>query len=218
MTLRLENLSITLAGRVLAQLDVTVSGGEVLTIMGPSGCGKSTVLTALIGALPPAFSMRGQIWLDDVNLTQTPTHARRMGILFQNDILFPHMSVAGNLGFGLPKHLPDRAALIDTALSEAGLAGMGARDPATLSGGQRARVALMRSLLSAPRALLLDEPFSSLDSDMRASMRRFVFDRARAHNLPVILVTHDHDDARAASGPAITVTGAQVQVRNTRLD
>lgn len=211
MTLRLENLCITLAGRVLAQLDLSVSGGEVLTIMGPSGCGKSTVLAALIGALPPAFRMRGQIWLDGVNVTQTPTHARRMGILFQNDILFPHMSVAGNLGFGLPKHLPDRAAVIDTALIEAGLPDMGARDPATLSGGQRARVALMRSLLSAPRALLLDEPFSSLDSDMRASMRRFVFDRARARGLPVILVTHDHDDARAAAGPVVTVMGKPVK-------
>lgn len=210
MTLRLENLCITLAGRVLAKLDLTVAGGEVLTIMGPSGCGKSTVLAALIGALPPAFGMRGQIWLDGVNVTQTPTHARRMGILFQNDILFPHMSVAGNLGFGIPKHLPDRAGLIDTALVEAGLTGMGARDPATLSGGQRARVALMRSLLSAPRALLLDEPFSSLDSDMRASMRRFVFDRARARNLPVILVTHDYEDARAAAGQIISVKGKPV--------
>ncbi|WP_439561019.1 ATP-binding cassette domain-containing protein [Roseinatronobacter sp.] len=210
MTLRLENLCITLAGRVLAELDLTVAGGEVLTIMGPSGCGKSTVLAALIGALPPAFGMRGQIWLDGVNVTQTPTHARRMGILFQNDILFPHMSVAGNLGFGIPKHLPDRAGLIDTALVEAGLTGMGARDPATLSGGQRARVALMRSLLSAPRALLLDEPFSSLDSDMRASMRRFVFDRARARNLPVILVTHDYEDARAAAGQIISVKGKPV--------
>lgn len=210
MTLRLENLCITLAGRVLAELDLTVAGGEVLTIMGPSGCGKSTVLAALIGALPPAFGMRGQIWLDGVNVTQTPTHARRMGILFQNDILFPHMSVAGNLGFGIPKHLPDRAGLIDTALVEAGLTGMGARDPATLSGGQRARVALMRSLLSAPRALLLDEPFSSLDSDMRASMRRFVFDRARARNLPVILVTHDYEDARAAAGQVISVKGKPI--------
>lgn len=210
MTLRLENLCITLAGRVLAELDLTVAGGEVLTIMGPSGCGKSTVLAALIGALPPAFGMRGQIWLDGVNVTQTPTHARRMGILFQNDILFPHMSVAGNLGFGIPKHLPDRAGLIDTALVEAGLTGMGARDPATLSGGQRARVALMRSLLSAPSALLLDEPFSSLDSDMRASMRRFVFDRARARNLPVILVTHDYEDARAAAGQIISVKGKPV--------
>ena len=210
MTLRLENLCITLAGRVLAELDLTVAGGEVLTIMGPSGCGKSTVLAALIGALPPAFGMRGQIWLDGVNVTQTPTHARRMGILFQNDILFPHMSVAGNLGFGIPKHLPDRAGLIDTALVEAGLTGMGARDPATLSGGQRARVALMRSLLSAPSALLLDEPFSSLDSDMRASMRRFVFDRARARNLPVILVTHDYEDARAAAGQVISVKGKPI--------
>ncbi|MDD7969685.1 ATP-binding cassette domain-containing protein [Roseinatronobacter alkalisoli] len=212
MTLRLENLCITLAGRVLAKLDLTVSGGNVLTIMGPSGCGKSTVLAALIGALPPAFSMRGRIWLDGVDVTQVPTHARRMGILFQNDILFPHMSVAGNLGFGLPGNVTARRAATDAALSEAGLPGMGARDPATLSGGQRARVALMRTLLSGPRALLLDEPFSSLDSNMRASMRQFVFERATERNLPVILVTHDHDDARAAAGPVINVMGERIQL------
>lgn len=212
MTLRLETLCITLAGRALAQLDLTVPGGEVLTIMGPSGCGKSTVLAALIGALAPAFRMHGHIWLEGVDVTRKPTHARRMGILFQNDILFPHMSVAGNLGFGLPGHMTARDAEIDAALIEAGLPGMGVRDPATLSGGQRARVALMRTLLSGPRALLLDEPFSSLDSDMRANMRQFVFERARLRNLPVILVTHDHDDARAAGGPVITVIGERIQL------
>ncbi|TVP96061.1 MAG: ATP-binding cassette domain-containing protein [Roseinatronobacter sp.] len=207
MSLRLENLEITHQGAVMVALSVEVAAGAVLTIMGPSGCGKSTALAALIGALPPAFQASGRIYLEGREITHLPTHARKLGILFQDDILFPHLSVAGNLGFGLPKSAPDRDAAIAQALVEAGLAGMGPRDPATLSGGQRARVALMRTLLSAPRALLLDEPFSKLDSDLRVQMREFVFQAARARGLPVILVTHDHEDARAAGGPVLGVTG-----------
>ena len=211
MSLRLENLQITYQGAVMVALSVEVAAGEVLTIMGPSGCGKSTALAALIGALPPAFRASGRIFLEGREITYLPTHARHLGILFQDDILFPHLSVAGNLGFGLPKATPDRDAAIAQALVEAGLAGMGPRDPATLSGGQRARVALMRTLLSAPRALLLDEPFAKLDSDLRVHMREFVFRAARMRGLPVILVTHDHEDARAAGGPVLGVKGAALK-------
>lgn len=210
MSLRLEDVQIGMGGAPLVTLSHEVAPGEVLTIMGPSGCGKSTLLAALIGALPPAFSMQGRVWLDGREITRLPTHARRLGILFQDDILFPHLSVAGNLGFGLARAVKDRDSVILEALREAGLEGMGARDPATLSGGQRARVALMRTLLSAPRGLLLDEPFAKLDADLRAQMRSFVFDRARARGLPVILVTHDREDARAAGGAVISVTGERL--------
>ena len=196
----------------MVALDLEVGSGEVLTIMGPSGCGKSTLLAALIGALPPAFSASGKLFLDGQDITHLPTHARKLGILFQADILFPHLSVAGNLGFGLPKTTPNRQHTIEQALAEAGLAGMGARDPATLSGGQRARVGLMRTLLSAPRALLLDEPFAKLDSDLRVQMREFVFSAARTRGLSVILVTHDREDARAAGGAVIDVSGAALNV------
>ena len=210
MSLRLDNLSIRKQGAPLVSLTREIAPGEVLTIMGPSGCGKSTLLAALIGALPPAFSMQGRVWLDGREITHLPTHARRLGILFQDDILFPHLSVAGNLGFGLARGVRDRDHAIAEALREAGLDGMGARDPATLSGGQRTRVALMRTLLAAPRGLLLDEPFARLDADLRAQMRSFVFERARARGLPVILVTHDRDDARAAGGDVITVAGVRL--------
>ncbi|MBB4207817.1 ATP-binding cassette domain-containing protein [Roseinatronobacter bogoriensis] len=196
----------------MVALDLEVASGEVLTIMGPSGCGKSTLLAALIGALPPAFSASGKLFLDGQDITHLPTHARKLGILCQDDILFPHLSVAGNLGFGLPKTTPNRQHAIEQALAEAGLAGMGARDPATLSGGQRARVGLMRTLLSAPRALLLDEPFAKLDSDLRVQMREFVFSAARTRGLSVILVTHDREDARAAGGAVIDVSGAALNV------
>lgn len=207
MSLRLEKLEIARAGVVMVRLDREIGPGEVLSVMGPSGCGKSTLLAALIGALPGAFVMRGRVWLEGRDVTALPPHRRRMGILFQDDLLFPHLSVAGNLGFGLARGVTDRAGVIDAALREAGLEGMGARDPATLSGGQRARVALMRVLLSEPRALLLDEPFSKLDAELRAQMREFVFARARARGLPVVMVTHDAADARAAGGAVIGVTG-----------
>ena len=214
MSLRLEKLTISHQGAAMVTLDVKVAAGEVLTIMGPSGCGKSTLLAALIGALPPAFTASGNVFLDGQDITHLPTHARKLGILFQDDILFPHLSVADNLGFGLPKATPNRKEAIAQALAEAGLAGMGPRDPATLSGGQRARVALMRTLLSAPRALLLDEPFAKLDSDLRVQMREFVFAAARTRGLPIILVTHDRDDARAAGGAVLGVTGAALKVWN----
>lgn len=205
MSLTLDDLCIFGDGQALVTLDTTVAAGEVLTIMGPSGCGKSTALAAIIGALPPAFGMSGRIWLNGQNISNLPTRARRMGLLFQDDVLFPHLSVAGNLGFGVPRGVPDREAKIARALAAADLDGMGARDPATLSGGQKARVALMRTLLSAPKALLLDEPFSKLDAGLRDQIRAFTF--ARSRELPVILVTHDLQDARAAGGRIISVTG-----------
>lgn len=209
MSLQLDNLRVSHGGQNMIALDVTVAAGEVLTLMGPSGCGKSTALAAIVGALPQPFSMAGRIWLDGQNVTNLRTHQRRMGLLFQDDVLFPHLSVAGNLGFGLPRGTPNRAARINAALEAAGLEGMGARDPATLSGGQRARVALMRTLLSAPRALLLDEPFSKLDTDLRDQIREFTFQQARA--LPTILVTHDMDDADAAKGRILSVKGAKIR-------
>lgn len=207
MSLHLDAITITRAGHRMVALSHAIAPGEVLTIMGPSGCGKSTLLAALVGALPAAFWMEGRVILNGRDITGLPTHARRLGILFQDDILFPHLSVGGNLGFGLPKSTPDRARVIATALEEAGLEAMEGRDPASLSGGQRSRVALMRTLLSEPHALLLDEPFAKLDTALRAQMRAFVFERARARRLPVVLVTHDMEDARAAGGPVLDVFG-----------
>lgn len=207
MTLTLQNLTVDLAGQRLVSLDVTVKRGEVLTLMAPSGAGKSTALAAIIGTLPPAFTLSGRILLDGADITTVPTRLRRIGLLFQDDVLFPHLSVGGNLGFALPPRIPDRKARIEAALASAGLAGFADRDPVTLSGGQRARVALMRSLLAEPRSLLLDEPFSRLDADLRGQIRSFVFDRARMLGLPMILVTHDPNDACAAGGPVLDPLG-----------
>jgi putative thiamine transport system ATP-binding protein len=208
----LDRLEIGRGGERLVALDVAVPPGSVLTIMGPSGSGKSTLLAALIGELPSGFALSGRVRLDGRDVTDLPVRARRIGVLFQDDILFPHLSVAGNLLFGLPAggSRAARRSRVEAALADADLAGFGARDPATLSGGQRARVALMRTLLAEPRALLLDEPFSRLDASLRESIRRFVFARAAEAGLPVVLVTHDADDARAAAGPVLDPLGRPV--------
>jgi putative thiamine transport system ATP-binding protein len=125
--------------------------------------------------------------------------------LFQDDLLFPHMSVGQNLLFGLREdgNATQRKAMVNDALEEVGLKGYADRDPATLSGGQKARVALMRMLLSEPCALLLDEPFSRLDAALRAQVRDLVFSRAKSRALPVLMVTHDAEDATAAGGEIV---------------
>jgi putative thiamine transport system ATP-binding protein len=171
--------------------------------MGPSGSGKSTLLAAIVGLLDPAFTLEGRIRLGDDDLGSLPPERRRIGLLFQDPLLFPHLSVAGNLLFGM-KPGPDRATRrrrVAEALARAGLEGFAERDPATLSGGQQARVALLRTLLAEPRALLLDEPFAKLDTQRRAEIRRLVFGEVQARGLPTLLVTHDRADAEAAGGP-----------------
>lgn len=199
----LSALSVTLHGAPVVTVDANVAPGEVLTVMGPSGAGKSTLLAAIAGTLAPAFRLSGTVRLDGRDITGLPTEARHVGILFQDDLLFAHLSVAGNLAFGLPAHVRGRQARrarVEDALADIGMAGFGPRDPATLSGGQRARVALMRMLLSEPRALLLDEPFAKLDLALRGQIRDLVFATARRRGLPVLQVTHDPADAEAAGG------------------
>ncbi len=207
--LELRGVGLGLGGRSLvAPLDLVVGAGEIATLMGPSGCGKSSLLAFICGTLDTAFAPQGQVRLDGEDIGALPPERRRIGILFQDDLLFPHLSVAENLAFGLPAALRDRsvrAARVAAALAEAGLAGFGGRDPATLSGGERARIALMRTLLAEPRALLLDEPFSKLDVALRGRIRAFVFDHARANALPTLLVTHDPDDAAATGGPVVEI-------------
>ena len=185
-----------------------VPAGEIATVIGPSGIGKSTLIDFVGGHLTPGFEAQGKVLLNGLDLAGLPAEARRIGMLFQDARLFPHLSVGDNLAFGLAAHVRGRAArraAVEAALAQAGLEGFADRDPATLSGGQRARAALMRTLLAAPRALLLDEPFSKLDPERRADMRAFVFGHIRDCNLPVLMVSHDAEDAEAAGGPMISL-------------
>ncbi|ROU02892.1 ATP-binding cassette domain-containing protein [Histidinibacterium lentulum] len=209
-SLNLIAVTIRRAGATLLSVDCEIAPGEVLSVMGPSGSGKSTLLSFVTGTLAPAFDVDGSVLLHGEDITRLPAHCRRIGLLFQDALLFPHMSVGQNLAFGLapgPERRRDRRARIEAALAEVGLEGFAERDPATLSGGQRARVALMRMLLSEPCALLLDEPFSGLDAERRNQIRRLVFDRARARSLPVLMVTHDAEDAAAAGGRVLRIGG-----------
>jgi putative thiamine transport system ATP-binding protein len=204
----LDGVKITLGGRTLIELSRHVRPGGVLTVMGPSGSGKSSLLAYLAGFLDPVFTASGRALVDGIEITRLPPEERHAGILFQDPLLFPHMSVAGNLIFALPESLKgrsERRAQAEAALEGVGLDGMGTRDPATLSGGQKARVALARVLLSEPRMLLLDEPFSKLDMDLRQQMRMLVFDKAHERGLPVLLVTHDEADAEAAGGETVRI-------------
>ena len=214
--LRIECRGLAVADRTLVgALDLSVEPGAIVTVMGPSGSGKSTLLSWICGTLDPAFSAAGRVWLGEIEITRWPPEARRVGILFQDDLLFPHLSVGDNLAFGLPAAVRGRAARrarVEAALADADLAGFAERDPATLSGGQRARVAVMRTLLAEPRALLLDEPFNRLDADLRDRFRRFVF--AHAAGLPTLLVTHDEADARAAGGRVLRLPGLSAEIRD----
>lgn len=204
----LEDISIALDGRVLLALDHRVEPGEVLTVMGPSGSGKSTLLAFIGGFLDPAFEARGRVCVDGTDLTGLAAEDRHCGLLFQDPLLFPHMTVGGNLVFAIPAATKGRAArkaMAENALAGVGMGGMADRDPATLSGGQKARVALARVLLSGPRMLLLDEPFSKLDTALKQQVRELVFAKARESGLPVLLVTHDEADAKAAGGETIRI-------------
>lgn len=198
--LKVDGLTVTHRGTTLLNgVDFQVPNGEILTLMGASGSGKSTLLSWMAGALDGAFQARGQLWLNDRRCDTLPTEARRIGILFQDALLFDHFSVGQNLQLALPALVPrpQRRAQAEAALDSAGLGGFYARDPATLSGGQSARVALLRSLLAQPDALLLDEPFSGLDAALRDSFRAWVFAEVKQRHIPVILVTHDVADIPA---------------------
>jgi len=204
MSLELQGVGVGPKGAapLFAAITLRVEPGEVATLMGPSGIGKSTLLDAIGGHLAHGFVVTGSVRLNGRDVLTLPAEARRIGVLFQDAMLFPHLSVGDNLAFGLSPAVRGaaRREAVEAALEQAGLAGFAARDPATLSGGQRARAALMRALLAEPEALLLDEPFSRLDAELRTEIRGFVFEHLRMRGIPGLMVTHDASDAEAAGG------------------
>ncbi len=194
--LELTGIRIATPQRTLIEnLSARVGAGEVLAVMGESGSGKSSLLAYVCGALAVGLTASGSVRIDGAEVSQWPTAQRRIGILFQDDLLFPHLTVLENLLFALPAGRgAERRARAEAALSSADLADYGPRLPHTLSGGQRSRVSVLRALLAEPRALLLDEPFSRLDMALRQRFRSFVFERLREQGVPAVLVTHDLHD------------------------
>jgi putative thiamine transport system ATP-binding protein len=184
---------------LLRDLELNIPKGVIHTVMGDSGSGKSSLLAAIAGTLADGLQFDGQITLNGRALTSLPTEQRQVGLLFQDSLLFAHMNVQENLLFAVPPGPKAvRLAQVTQALVDAELASFAQADPATLSGGQRTRVALMRALLAQPHALLLDEPFATLDTALRARLREFVFTAVRSRAIPVLMVTHDEADVADA--------------------
>jgi putative thiamine transport system ATP-binding protein len=196
--------------RVLIRgLALQVAPGTIHTVMGPSGCGKSSLLSAVCGTLDSEMAFEGSITLGGGRIDGLATQRRGVGILFQDALLFAHMTVRENLLFALRAgDRTEREAAAAQALRDVELPDLAHADPATLSGGQRARIALARAMLARPAALLLDEPFSRLDTALRERMRALVSAMVKARNIPALMVTHDAADVADAS--ALTVLAAPV--------
>ncbi|MBA3267053.1 MAG: ABC transporter ATP-binding protein [Acidimicrobiia bacterium] len=206
------------AGQVVALdgVDLEVDRGEFLAVLGASGCGKTTLLRLVAGFERPD---EGAILLEGALVAAAdvfvPPERRRVGIVVQDHALFPHLTVAGNVGFGLPGHRGDaaRTTRINEVLELVGLEDLGGRYPSDLSGGQQQRVAIARALAPRPRVLLLDEPFANLDAALRSRLRLEVRDILKAAGATVVLVTHDQEEALSlADRIAVMDRGRVLQV------
>lgn len=180
----------------IKNLNIKVNNGKILTIFGLSGIGKSSLINVIAGVYESNLLFTGDIILNNKKITNTLPEKRKIGLLLQDGVLFPHLSVEQNLIFGIKKSLTNKEKylLINEHLIKANMEGFENRYPNTLSGGQKSRVACLRAILSEPDALLLDEPFSSIDPEQRNSFRLFVVNQIREKKIPCILVTHDESD------------------------
>jgi putative spermidine/putrescine transport system ATP-binding protein len=210
--LRLDGVSRRFGGTdALADLDLTIRRGEFIALLGPSGCGKSTALNCLAGLLPLT---RGSIWRDDVRLDTLPAERRGFGMVFQNYALFPHMSVRGNIAFGLRmRHLP-RAEITrrtEEAIRLVRLTEHAGKLPGQLSGGQQQRVAIARAVVLEPSLVLMDEPLSNLDAKLRLEMRTEIRRLHQSLGLTTVYVTHDQEEALSLADRLVVLRDGRVQ-------
>ena len=196
--------------RAVDGLTLEVARGELVALLGPSGCGKTTTLRMVAGFVPPAV---GRIVLGERDVTEIPVHRRNIGVVFQSYALFPHLTARENVAFGLRmRHVPgpERRARADAALDMVGLAGLADRYPGQLSGGQQQRVALARALVIEPAILLLDEPLSNLDANLRAEMRGEIRSLQQRLAITTLFVTHDQQEALAMSDRIAVMDGGRL--------
>ncbi|MEO9274172.1 ATP-binding cassette domain-containing protein [Marinomonas sp. 5E14-1] len=196
---------------LIKDLSFTIEKGQVLSLMGPSGIGKSSLLHYLSGTLSPTLTATGNVLLDNNTLHNQSIQSRKVGLLQQMPLLFPHMSILENLLFAIPPEIKkqERQDLAYQALEKLNMPDKAHSLPKQLSGGQQARVALLRTLLAKPDFLLLDEPFSKLDPALRRDVRTFVLAEIRHANIPALLVTHDAEDAKAMEGKCLEIEAAE---------
>ena len=193
-----NSIVVSIKGRPLFQpLSFEVRPGKFLAIMGPSGSGKSSLLSYMAGSLQLPLMGSGQLKIENKNIENLSIENRKVGLLYQDDLLFPHMTVGDNLLYAISRKgsKTERIQTVMTSLTKVDLGSYFERLPETLSGGQRARVSLLRTLLSEPKVILLDEPFSKLDKTLRNEFKKFVYGAIERQQIPCVLVTHDKDDA-----------------------
>ena len=197
--------------RAVDEVSLDVAKGEFLTLLGPSGCGKTTLLNLIAGFLEPE---RGEILIDGERMNEVPPYRRSIGVVFQNYALFPHMNVAQNVGFGLRmRKVPDEEVerRVNAALEMVRLPEMGARTPRQLSGGQQQRVALARALVINPKVVLLDEPFSAIDKNLRAEMQVELKQIQKRVGITTIFVTHDQSEALSLSDRIAVISRGRIE-------
>ncbi|MBF7142934.1 MULTISPECIES: ABC transporter ATP-binding protein [Pseudomonas] len=195
----------------LHKVSLKIQEGEFVTLLGPSGCGKTTLLNLMAGF---AEADSGEIFIDGQLVTETPPYQREIGIVFQNYALFPHMNVAKNVGYGLRMRGVPKAEIderVAQALALVKLSGYGERKPRELSGGQQQRVALARALVIRPKVLLLDEPFSALDKNLRLSMQIELKDIQRKLGVTTVFVTHDQGEALSMSDRVVVMSAGHIR-------
>ncbi len=197
--LKLDNISISHNTRKIVFVDETIKNSEVLTIVGDQNCGKSALLAFIAGFLPNDFAATGGIFLNHANIAQLAPHKRRLGCLYRSPLLFPYLSVEGNLKVNMSKVEKNSNEIIWQALEAFKLDKVRRFGPESLSKEQKFKVALLKVLLAKPQAVLLDEPFSIFEGQRRINMKEFLFQQLTAANLPSILVTHEPADAPDSS-------------------
>jgi ABC-type Fe3+/spermidine/putrescine transport system ATPase subunit len=200
------------------QVDLNVENGEFITLLGPSGCGKTTTLRMIAGLVEPS---EGEIYFNDVLMNAVPVNRRNIGFVFQSHALFPHMTVRENLAFGLkargfPKHEIEKR--IEEVLHLVEMIGFEERKPHQLSGGQQQRISLARVLVGDPTVLLFDEPLSSLDFNLRNTLKFQIKELQRRTRKTAIYVTHDQSEAFAISDRIVVMDHGRIQQIGTQLD